>query len=407
MIKTPSSERIKIVIFGKRNAGKSSLINQIAQKQIAIISEVPGTTTDPVNYSMELADLGPVTFTDTAGIDDEGYLGNLRVQKTMEKLNICDLAIFVTPANSLISEKELKFYNDIKRKKPTFVVFTHYENFVHPSKQFLLKENYIFVDNIKGIGITELRKKIIEMKKFLNYEPNLLDGIVKEGDFILLVTPIDLAAPKGRLILPQVEAIREILDNDSAALIVKERELKYFYDNLNIKPKLVITDSQVFHKVAADIPANQPLTSFSILMARKKGDLLPFIESISRFESLKPESKVLILEMCNHHKLPDDIGTVKIPRLVNQMLDPTISFEWKKQISDPSELIGFDAVIMCGGCMTSRNQYTNIQQIIKDSNIPMLNYGLFLAWVNGLLPRAIEILPEIYEKYCQILNLKI
>ncbi len=401
MIKTPTSERLKIVLFGKRNAGKSSLINQIAKKDVAIISEEPGTTTDPVSFPMELADLGPVVFIDTAGIDDSGELGKLRVQKAIEKINIADLSIFVTPAFQKITDLEIEFFNKIKEKKPIIVALTFFvdEGSVDSSKRFLLRENWVGIDNIKRIGITELRKRIIKQKEFICPEPGLLDQIVNEQDFVLLVTPIDLAAPKGRLILPQVETIRELLDKDCGVLIVKERELKYFYDSLNIKPKLVITDSQVFHKVAADIPEDQLLTSFSILMANKKGDLLPFIKSIEKISKLKSQSKVLILEMCSHHAQPDDIGTVKIPRLINQVIEPTIKFSWKKQIKDEEELKEFDAIIMCGGCMVSRNQYINMINIIEKNNIPLLNYGLFFAWVNGLLPRAIKIFPQLYDIY--------
>ncbi len=402
MIKTPTSERIKIVLFGKRNAGKSSLINQIAQKSVAITSDVAGTTTDPVSYTMELGELGPCIFIDTAGIDDKGNLGALRIKKTIERLNIADICIFVTPANKQMTDEEIKYYNEIKNKKPLIIAFTFYEGLIHPSKIFLTKEKWVYVDNIKGFGGNELREKIIELKNLINFEPRLLDGIFNKNDLAILVTPIDSAAPKGRLILPQVETIRELLDNDCVALVLKENELEYYYNNIAIKPKLVITDSQVFHKVKEILPESQPLTSFSILMARKKGDLIPFIESISSFENLKQDRKILILEVCNHHKQEDDIGTVKIPRLLRQKFGLALSFEWKKQIIDKTELNGIDAVIMCGGCMVSRNQYLNTQKMIRDLNIPMLNYGLFLAWINGLLPRAIEIFPQLHEKYCNI-----
>ncbi len=401
MIKTPTSERLKIVLFGKRNAGKSSLINQIAKKEIAIVSDHPGTTTDPVSFPMELGDLGPVVFVDTAGLDDEGELGKLRIEKTLEKLNIADICIFVTPANEPLTEKELQIYNNIKEKKPTIVVFTFFESIdrIIEDKKRFLQEKFAAVDNIKSIGILELRKTLITMREFINPEPDLLDNIVNEQDLVLLVAPIDLAAPKGRLILPQIETIRELLDKDCGVFIVKERELKYFYSNMNPKPKLVITDSQVFHKVSADIDENQLLTSFSILMANKKGDLIPFIKSIEKISKLKPLSNVLILEMCSHHAQPDDIGTVKIPRLINQLIEPTIKFTWKKQIKSEEELNGFDAVIMCGGCMVTRQQYTHTMKIIEEKKIPLLNYGLFFAWVNGLLPRAIEVFQGLYNIY--------
>ena len=404
MIKTPTSERLKIVVFGRRNAGKSSLINQIAKKEVTIVSDIAGTTTDPVNFSMELAELGPVVFVDTAGIDDEGELGRLRIKKAEEKLSIADLCLFVTPSNLPIIDKEKEFYLKIKDKKPCIVVFTYFENEdkIEPSKQFLLKEKWIGVDNIKSLGIVELKKKIIQTKEFINPEPGLLDNIVNEQDFVLLVTPIDLAAPKGRLILPQIETIRELLDKDCGVFIVKERELKYFYDSINPKPKLVITDSQVFHKVAADLPPEQNLTSFSILMANKKGDLLPFIKSLSKISQLKANSKILILEMCNHHAQPDDIGTVKIPRLINQFIEPTISFTWEKKIEDSSDIDNFDAIIICGGCMVTRNYYSSMIKLIEEKDIPILNYGIFLAWVNGLIPRAIKIFPQLYEIYNEL-----
>ncbi|WP_408648369.1 [FeFe] hydrogenase H-cluster maturation GTPase HydF [Thermospira aquatica] len=286
--------------------------------------------------------------------------------------------------------------------RPLLVVCTFYKGEIHPSKEFLTHKRWVAVDNVTREGVGEVKKKLLELRHFLQPEPGILDGLVRENDFVLLVVPIDLAAPKGRLILPQVETIRELLDRDCGVMVVKERELKMFYDRLGMKPSLVITDSQVFHKVASDIPPDQPLTSFSILMARKKGDLIPFIQSLPRFRNMQSGSRILILEMCSHHRQPDDIGTVKIPRLFGQMIEPTVTFDWKKQLVHPEELTSYDGVIMCGGCMVSRRQYENTMDLIQSQGKPLLNYGLFFAWVNGLLPRAIEMFPEVYEVYQQL-----
>ncbi|MFN4217182.1 MAG: [FeFe] hydrogenase H-cluster maturation GTPase HydF [Brevinematales bacterium] len=403
MTQTPLSERLRLVLFGKRNAGKSSLINNIAGKEVAIVSHYPGTTTDPVSFPMELGELGPVVFVDTAGIDDEGELGQLRIQKTKERLQLADIGIFVTPASEPFNHSEEAILSHFqKTNRPLLVVFTFYEGSLHPTKQFLTSFSWTGVDNIKGHGIMEVRKKLLSMKDLIQKEPGLLEGMVQENDVVLLVVPIDLAAPKGRLILPQVETIRELLDRDCGVIVVKERELKSMYEKISVKPALVITDSQVFHKVAADLPPEQKLTSFSILMARKKGNLLPFIESLGNFARFPQKGKVLILEACSHHRQPDDIGTVKIPRLFHQMVEPTASFVWKKHITQPEEIEDCDGVIMCGGCMITSRQYEYTMSLFQEKNIPLLNYGLFLAWVNGLLPRAIEMFPEVYERYREL-----
>jgi len=403
MTQTPLSERLRLVLFGKRNAGKSSLINNLAGKPVAIVASEPGTTTDPVSFPMELGELGPVAFVDTAGLDDEGHLGELRIQKTRERLQIADVGIFVTPADSPLSEKEEEMLHSFQKTgRPLLVVFTFYQGAIHPSKQSLTHYPWVGVDNITGENVPEVRKKLLSMRDLIQKEAGLLDGVVKENDFVLLVVPIDLAAPKGRLILPQVETIRELLDKDCGVMVVKERELKPFYDQLGIKPSLVITDSQAFHKVASDLPPTQKLTSFSILMARKKGNLLPFIESLGAFSRFRAGGRVLILETCSHHRQPDDIGTVKIPRLFNQMIEPTVTFAWKKQVTDSRELEGFDGVILCGGCMVTRRQYENTMSLIQEKGIPLLNYGLFFAWVHGLLPRAIEVFPDAYEAYLSL-----
>lgn len=403
MLQTPLSERLKIVLVGRRNVGKSSLINHIANKPVAIVSEYPGTTTDPVSFPMELGELGPVVFVDTAGLDDQGDIGKLRIQKTYERLNVADIILFVTNATEPIDQSELDMLDKFSSfDKPLLIVLTYFNGEIHQSKNFLTEKKWTGVENKLGKGIDDLKNKILQFRQLIKPEPKILDGLVTENDFVVLVTPIDFAAPKGRLILPQVETLRELLDRNCGVMVVKETELKFFYNKLGFQPRLVITDSQAFHRVAEDIPENQLLTSFSILMARKKGNLLPFIKSLQDFKNLKPESKILILEICSHHRQPGDIGTVKIPYLLKKMINHNINFEWKKQISSVDEIKDYSAVIICGGCMVTSKQYKLMMDIILAENIPLLNYGIFFAWVNGLLPRAIEMFPDVLEEYLNL-----
>lgn len=274
-IQTPLSEQIRIVLAGLRNSGKSSLLNHLFGKEVAIVSETPGTTADPVTRSMELLPLGAVAFTDTAGLDDEGILGNERIKKSLERLGTADLVLFVTRIDLSPTEDEIGLISEIGKEKPFVIVGTFGDRKISKEKmEWIKKYPYAVIDNINKKGGDELKKIIVTQANKIDFEISPLDGLVRENELVLLVTPIDLAAPKGRLILPQVETIRDLLDKDCAALIVKERELKYFYDALKIKPKIVITDSQAFSKVSADIPEDQLLTSFSIIFARKKGILL-------------------------------------------------------------------------------------------------------------------------------------
>lgn len=402
-ISTPLAEQIRIVLFGIRNAGKSSLMNNLFENNISIVSEIAGTTTDPVTRSMELGKLGPVAFTDTAGLDDIGEIGELRIKKTLEILKIADIAILVTRADLEVSEVEERFVKEtIKTRKSFIVAVTFCDKNINLQKREWLKEfNYIEIDNLTRKGIEQLKRELIRMGDSLEFEIPPLEGIVNENDFVLLVTPIDLAAPKGRLILPQVETIRDALDKDCGVLIVKERELKIFYDALITKPKIVITDSQVFSKVAADIPENQLLTSFSIIFGRKKGDLAIFVKGIKALKKIKPNSKILILEACSHHRQADDIGTVKIPRLFRQLVQSNVEFLFRKELPDEEELKNISLVIHCGGCMVSRKKVMYRLEVLTNYEIPVVNYGLFLAWANGLLPRAIEVFPYEYTLYLE------
>lgn len=394
---SPLSESISIVIAGIRNAGKSSLLNTLFEKEVAIVSPVAGTTTDPVVRKMELPGLGPVAFIDTAGIDDEGELGAMRTQKTKARLASSSIVVFASPAHRAPQPQEIRFLEQLKSsKKPYISVLTHTDcGFDAAKLQWLSKEQYIAVDNLKGYGAAEVRKALSALKDIVHFEPSPLEGLVQEGDTILLVAPVDLAAPKGRLIQPQVETIRDGLDRDCTVIIVKERELLETYNRLMEKPRLVITDSQAFSKVAADIDPDQPLTSFSILFARKKGELDTFLRGISALNNIPAGGHVAVMEACSHHRQADDIATVKIPRLFQQLVQPNARFSVARSL-EVVKTMPCDLIIHCASCMLNETAVHARMEAIAGLGIPVTNYGLFFAWANGLLPRALEPFPE-YE----------
>jgi len=392
------AESFHIVLIGVRNAGKSSLLNALFEKEVAIVSPAPGTTTDPVVRKMEISGLGPVAFVDTAGIDDEGDLGSARVGKTKSKLAQASIVLFVTPGNIPPQTKEKEMLTYLKNsRKPFLVVVTFGDYPLQEEKmEWLLGEGIsspLRVDNRSGRGAKEVREALSRLKELVVPEAGPLEGLVREGDTVLLVVPIDSAAPKGRLILPQVETIRDALDRNCRVVIVKEQELKAAYEMLKERPSLVITDSQAFRQVAQDIPEDQPLTSFSILFARKKGELTPYLEGLQSLEQLPPGARVLILEACSHHRQPDDIGSVKIPHLLRELVHPTIKVEQGRSI-EGIDLSQYDLVIHCAACMMTRQAMLSRLEILKNAGISILNYGIFLAWANGLIPRALLPLPE-------------
>jgi len=401
MIKTADALRTRIVLLGLRNAGKSSLMNNIFEKDISIVSELPGTTTDPVARAMELESLGPVTVIDTAGLDDEGSVGRERIRKTIERSESADIHIIVSRIDRAPSEDEIKTADVIRAGKGLLLVALTFSDYPPSAGKLEWVSGFTScrVDNISGKGIEELKKILISFGSKTSFEPSPLEGLVREGDLVVLVTPIDLAAPKGRLIMPQVETIRDCLDRDCAALVTKERELKSFYDSLSVRPRLVITDSQAFHKAAADIPPDQMLTSFSILFARKKGELSEFIKGITEIRKDKGRPKVLVMEACSHHRQADDIGTVKIPRLFRQLVNPDAEFEFTRILPEPDELSKYSMIIHCAACMITRKTMLSRLEKIKNSGTPVTNYGLFLGWANGLLPRALEPFEDIYMKW--------
>ncbi len=397
MIQTPLSERLRVVFAGPRNAGKSSLMNALFGKEAALVSDVPGTTTDPVTRAYEIPGLGPAAITDTPGIDDEGVLGMKRVRLALSRSAEADVRVLVTPSCLPPVEAELSLYSEWFEGesggkpggKPAILVLTYSDEGVDKTKEaWAAAHGAVRTEAPSGRGVDSLIAALSACRPEI--EPTPLEGLVKEGDLVLLVTPIDLAAPAGRLIGPQVQTIRDALDRDAAALIVKERELRSFYSSLGRKPDLVVTDSQAFSKVAADIPEDAPLTSFSILFARKKGDLTRFLEGLEAASVCPEAPKVLILESCSHHRQADDIGTVKIPRLFRQLVRDDAEFSFHKGMPELEVLQTFNLVIHCGACRLTRGKMQHRLEKLQDAGVPVTNYGLFLAWVNGLLPRALE-----------------
>lgn len=393
---TPKANRLHIAIFGRRNAGKSSLINALTNQNIALVSEVPGTTTDPVFKAMEILPIGPCMIIDTAGIDDEGLLGELRVKKTREVLNQTDLAILVIDPTVGITDFEKDLKHQISQKKiPIVGVVNKADLKTYDIKQ-MEKEiglPLVEVSSVTGQGIANLKERIIQAAPFDFEEPHILGDLINPGDICVLVVPIDSAAPKGRLILPQVQAIRDLLDHNAIALVVKETELKEALSKLKDKPRLVVTDSQAFGKVAQDTPEDVPLTSFSILFARYKGDLPELVRGVRAIKKLKPGDRVLISEACTHHRQEDDIGTVKIPRLLRQYVGGDLDFHWSSGTGYPENLEQFKLIIHCGACMINRRQMLYRIEQAREKGVPIVNYGVFLAYMNGILERALKPIP--------------
>ncbi|MCD8090250.1 MAG: [FeFe] hydrogenase H-cluster maturation GTPase HydF [Clostridiales bacterium] len=399
---TPNSDRLHISIFGNRNSGKSTLINALTNQDLAIVSACPGTTADPVSKAMELLPIGPVVITDTAGYDDEGELGELRTKKTFRQLDKTDIAVLVVDGTVGFTENDGKFLEIInKRKIPLVGVINKCDlNPTENGEAFKDRNtDFVRVSAKNKTGIDDLKNLIIEKSKTTPKETSIVEGIIESGDVAVLVVPIDKAAPKGRLILPQQQTIRAILDKGAAALTVREKELASALAALKEKPKAVITDSQAFKEVSAITPQDIPLTSFSILFARHKGELKPLIRGINRLKTLSPEDKILICEGCTHHKTCDDIGTVKIPKLLEKFLGfkPCLSFSSGTEFPEnPGE---YSLIIHCGGCMLNGAEMKSRIRKAEESGTAITNYGMFIAYANGILERALEPVPDAARIY--------
>jgi [FeFe] hydrogenase H-cluster maturation GTPase HydF len=385
-----------IGIFGRRNNGKSSLINALTGQETAIVSEVPGTTTDPVKKSIEIEGVGPVIMIDTAGIDDTGELGKKRIAKTREALKIIDLAIIVI-ANNLFDEPEKELIRDLLKQDVPFLVL-HNKSDEQPAEAALMqviRDRYgvpvIDYSSKFPVNTEELISAIREQMPETAYRKTTLVGdLISYGDTVLLITPIDIEAPEGRMILPQVQVIRDVLDHDGVVVVVKEREVDVFIRKMDPKPVLVITDSQVFPKADAAVPKEIPLTSFSIVLARQKGDFANYLKGTPKISELKDGDRILILESCTHHVSCDDIGRVKIPRWLSNFTGKKLEFDTVAGLSKiEHDIRDYSLVIQCGGCMITRKQLVNRLKPAVDAGIPVTNYGMAIAWVHGIYNRAI------------------
>lgn len=404
MNETPRGNRLHIALFGRRNAGKSSLINALTNQSLAIVSSVAGTTTDPVYKSMEILPIGPVVVIDTAGLDDVGELGQLRISKSLEVLRKSDLVLLVVDSGIGIGEPEKSLAAKcLDQKIPFILVFnkTDLQDVPPETLDTAQKE----LGAVTAVAVSaEKRKGIGELKiAMVRYAPahwdnqTIVGDLLQPGDIAILVVPIDLAAPAGRLILPQVQMIRDILDHDALAYTVKERELKECIASLNRKPKIVITDSQVFLKADADTPPDVMLTSFSILFARYKGDLETMVRGARAIDHLKPGDKVLISESCTHHRVEDDIGTVKIPRWLRQHVGGELIVDHSSGLTFPQNLSEYKLVLHCGACMTNRREMLARIVQVQQAGVPIVNYGVAIAALMGILPRALSPFPLLQE----------
>ena len=384
---TPSSERIHIGFFGVRNAGKSSLVNRITNQDVSVVSDVKGTTTDAVKKSMELLPLGAVEIIDTPGIDDEGSLGEKRIQRAKKILNMCDIAILVSEANRELNTAEKELIEIFKDKALPFIIALNKADLI---ANYSDNDNCIFVSAKENSGIEELKNAISKLLGGIKKEVKLVADFISENDYVILVTPIDESAPKGRMILPQQQTIRDIIDAGGICVTVQPEQLSQTLKT--IKPALVITDSQVFGKVMKIVPKDIPLTSFSILIARYKGFLDTAVKGVKCIENLKDGAKILISEGCTHHRQCEDIGTVKLPKWLEEYTGKHFIYEFSSGHGFPDELGGFDMVLHCGGCMLGDKEMLHRMNTANKQNVPFTNYGTAIAYINGILERSTEII---------------
>jgi [FeFe] hydrogenase H-cluster maturation GTPase HydF len=386
---TPSGERIHIGLFGQRNAGKSSIINAITGQSLAIVSEVAGTTTDPVYKAMELLPLGPVMLIDTPGLDDEGALGRMRVQKALEVLGKTDVAILVTDCRNSLGPVEQPLVEEFQKRQVPYLVVRNKSDLLEtvPEPE---NDQELYVSAATGAGVYTLKERIAALKPVESETLRIVGDLLEPLDTVVLVVPIDKAAPKGRLILPQQQTIRDILEAGAISVVVRETELRETLKKLGNKPKLVVTDSQVFSLVAQETPEDVLLTSFSILMARYKGDLPTLVSGVRAMELLQDGDKVLISEGCTHHRQCNDIGTVKIPRALERYTGKHLEYCFTSGREFPEDLSPYRLIIHCGGCMLNEKEMKNRLHRAMLQGVPMTNYGVLLAQVNGILARSLE-----------------
>lgn len=410
MNNTPSGERVHIGLFGRRNAGKSSIINALTGQSLAIVSDVAGTTTDPVQKAMELLPLGPVVMIDTPGLDDEGELGELRIRKAYQMLNKSDIALLVVDGCKGFTDEDLRILRRIIDKKiPYMIVLNKSDLTEDPEtvvtamrealKDGAVQEAAYTVDDSKimwvsaaeGTNIYELKDKIAALAPKEDPDHKIVGDLISEDDLVVLVVPIDKAAPKGRLILPQQQTIRDILDANAAAVVVKENGLKEVFKSLDRKPALVITDSQVFKRVAQETPEDIPFTSFSVLFARYKGDLWTLVEGAHALDTLEDGDTILISEGCTHHRQCGDIGTEKLPAWIRKHSGKELTFEFTSGTEFPMDIDKYKMIVHCGGCMLNEREMKYRLKCAVDAGVPMTNYGTAIAHMNGILDKSLEI----------------
>ena len=402
MNETPSADRVHIGFFGKRNAGKSSIVNKVTGQELAVVCDVKGTTTDPVSKAMELLPMGPVVIIDTPGIDDEGHLGELRVRKAKQVLNRVDVAVLVVDATvgkTSVDEELIRIFKE--KEIPYLVVYNKADLLKNQTEHIHGEENSevsIYASAATGQNIYELKEKIATLAVTDDLKLRLAGDLLKPSDFVILVVPIDKAAPKGRLILPQQQTIRDVLEAGAAAIVIKENELKNTLNTLGKKPKLVITDSQAFARVSEETPEDIWLTSFSILFARLKGNLKTAAAGAAALDKLKDGDKILISEGCTHHRQCDDIGTVKLPRWIRNYTGKELGFEYSSGREFPEDVTKYSLIVHCGGCMLNEREMRYRQKCAADQEIPITNYGIAIAYMQGILKRCVEMFPDVKKK---------
>ena len=402
MNETPGAERVHISFFGRRNAGKSSVLNAVTGQDLAVVSEVYGTTTDPVHKAMELLPLGPVVVTDTPGIDDEGELGALRVKKSWQVLNRTDVAVLVVDGERGLSEEDRKLAKRIEEKGlPLVVVYNKADLLLDRNISPLGQIQPLLVSARTGEGITALKEELARLGRGQENGRRIVADLLNPSDFTVLVVPIDSAAPKGRLILPQQQTIRDVLEAGATAIVVRDTELRETLENVGKRPKLVITDSQAFGQVAKDTPRDILLTSFSILFARYKGNLASVVAGAKALDRIKDGDAILISEGCTHHRQCDDIGSVKIPRWIREFTGVEPKFVFTSGTEFPDDLSPYRLIVHCGGCMLNEKEMKYRLRCAADQGIPMTNYGILIAYMKGILARSVEAFPEIARTLTQ------